>query len=325
MFYKYFVTTLQMMERELPLKPEFETYYQDLLGKEYSDFLRYSKKYPRKSIRVNTLKCGVDELKQRLSKEWNLQQIPWCEEGFWIDYKDGQRFDIGNIPEHQLGYFYVQNASSMIPVEVLNPTRNSVVLDMCAAPGSKTSQAAAKMNNTGLLVANDSDGRRLTPLGTNLQRCGVHNCIVTNNRGQDIKEDFKYDYVLVDAPCSGTGTIMKSLKVLEMWSEGFVKRMSNVQLMLAKKGFRLLQEGGTMIYSTCTLEPLENEFVVTSLLNEFENAKLADIDLDIKRTKPFQTFKEHAFHTDIDKTLRINPQDNDSEGFFVAKIVKKST
>ena len=310
------------MKRELPLKDEFVEHYKDLLGEEYERFLEVSKKYPRKSIRVNTLKCDVEDLKSRLRDEWNLESIPWCNEGFWLDYKDGQRFDVGNIPEHQLGYFYVQNASSMIPVEVLNPTPGSVVLDMCAAPGSKTSQAAAKMNNKGLLVANDSDARRLTPLGTNLQRCGVHNVIVTNNRGQDIKEDFKYDYVLVDAPCSGSGTIMKSLKVLEMWSEGFVERMMNIQLMLIKKGFRLLEPGGTLVYSTCTLEPMENEYVVNELLKEFNNAKIEDINLPINRTKSFFKYKEHKFHPSLEKTLRINPQDNDSEGFFVSKISK---
>lgn len=311
------------MERELPLKDEFIKHYKDLLGAEYEDFIEVSKQYPRKSIRVNTIKCDVLDLKKRLDAEWNLENIPWCKEGFWIDYKDGQRFDIGNIPEHQLGYFYVQNASSMIPVEVLNPTKNSVVLDMCASPGSKTSQAAAKMNNSGLLVANDSDSRRLIPLGSNLQRCGIHNVIVSNNRGQDIKEDFKYDYVLVDAPCSGSGTIMKSLKVLEMWSEGFVERMMNIQLMLIKKGFKLLEKGGTLVYSTCTLEPMENEHVVNELLKEFNNAKIEEINLPIKKTKSFLKYKDKSFHSSLQKTLRINPQDNNSEGFFVAKISKE--
>ena len=310
------------MERDLPLKEDFEEHYKELLGDEYEDFIEFSRKYPRKSFRVNTLNASVDDVTSRLEDEWNLEQIPWCDSGFWLDYKDGERYDIGNLPEHQLGYIYVQSASSMIPVEVLEPEKEDVFLDMCAAPGSKTSHAAAKMDNEGLIVANDSSGKRLIALGTNLQRCGVYNVVITNEKGQNISDELRYDKILVDAPCSGTGTINKSLKVLEMWSPNLVNRMVGIQRQLIKRGFELLRKGGEMVYSTCTLEPRENEMIVDELLEEFDNAELLQIDLDVDESETILEHDGERYRDEVKKTLRIHPHVNESEGFFVAKKQK---
>ncbi|MBU2634465.1 MAG: NOL1/NOP2/sun family putative RNA methylase [Nanoarchaeota archaeon] len=268
-------------------------------------FKEYCLKPLRKSIRVNTLKISIDDLKKRLD---NLKQVPWCKEGFFID-----QYGVGNLKEHFLGYIYVQEAASMIPALVLNP-KDELVLDTCAAPGSKTTHLAAIMKNKGLIVANDVEIKRLKALGVNLQRCGVLNTVMTYMRGEGIKT--KFDKILLDAPCSGTGVIRKSLNTLKIWNENMIKKLSYTQKDLIVNAFNGLKDNGVMVYSTCSVDREENENVVEFLLDKFDNAKLEKIDLNIKRSKCLSNNKE------LDKCLRIWPQDNDTEGFFVAKIKK---
>ncbi len=306
------------------LKPSFVERYKHLLGeKEYQKFKEYSSKYIKKTIRVNTLKIGIDKLKMRLEKDWILDQVPWCKEGFWIKYKHGERFDVGNIPEHQLGYIYIQDAASMIPPVVLNPQPGEQILDLCAAPGSKTTQIAQYMNNEGLLIANDFQGKRLSALGLNTQRCGVRNILITKMDGERLGETEMFDKILVDAPCSGTGTIRRNYKIIEMWSPHLVTKLSGIQYKLLSNAYKALKPGGILVYSTCTLEPEENEKVVSRLLENNVSADLEEIKLNIKRSPAITEFDGKKYDERVSKCLRIYPQDNDSEGFFVAKITKK--
>ncbi len=295
-------------------KEKFLERYKELTN--LNEFLEYSLKPLRKSIRVNTLKTDVKEIKKRIP---DLKQIPWCQEGFWIEGKA-----IGNLPEHFLGYIYLQEAASMIPPEVLQPREQDSILDLCASPGSKTTQTAAKMKNNGLIIANDNQISRLKPLHINLQRCGVTNAVITLMEGRWFKNyPQKFDKIMVDAPCSGIGTIRKSLKTIEWWNPNFVKQMAGLQKQLLETAFNLLKEDGTIIYSTCTLEPEENEGVIHHLLSTHENAKLEKINLEIKKSEPVLEFEGQAYNPEIKKCLRIWPQDNDTEGFFIAKIRKK--
>ena len=181
------------------VKKEFEERYRQLLGDRYDDFIAHSLSYMNKSIRVNTLKTTVSEVRQRLERQaFSLYQVPWCKEGFWVK---GERTDLGNLIEHFLGYIYIQEAASMMPPEVLKPQPDEIVLDMCASPGSKTTQMAAMMQNTGLIVANDINGSRMKPLGLNLQRLGVMNVAVTVMMGQQFrKRGIAFDKILLDAP-----------------------------------------------------------------------------------------------------------------------------
>ena len=303
------------------MKQGFVDRYKELLGDKYDAFLQHSLSYARKSIRVNTLKITVDKLQERLSEQWELTPVPWCKEGFFMQFKEKDRFDIGNLPEHQLGYMYVKDAASMIPPVVLDPQKDETVLDLCAAPGSKTTQLASMMGNTGVVVANDVSGSRMKPLGLNLQRCGVQNVIIALHANRRLPQTF--DKVLVDAPCSATGTIRKSLKALQMWSPGFVERMAQLQRQVMEHGWNVLKPGGVMVYSTCSLEPQENEENISHFLEKHNDAALEDIDLDIVRSPAITEFDGRAYNSDVKKCLRIWPQDNNTEGFFVARLRKQ--
>ncbi len=312
-------TAQEKTAQNVEFKEDFVKRYSELT--DWDVFREYSLRYLRRTIRVNTLKINVDELKERLGREWELQNVPWAREAFWIKGKNNRR-DIGNTIEHSLGYIFVQEAASMLPPIALEPGENEKILDMCAAPGSKATQIAQYMKNTGLLVANDLKYDRNKALGINIQRMGITNAVTTLMEGRSFR-GFSFDRILVDAPCSGTGTIRKSLKTVRMWNKGMVKRLSRTQKQLLETAFNNLRPGGTLVYSTCTLEPEENEAVVSYLLDTYDTAKAASIDINIKRSKPVEEFEGTSFNKGVRKALRVWPQDNDTEGFFVAKIIKK--
>ncbi len=308
--------------QKIQFKDAFIERYQKLT--DFEKFKEYSLSFLTRCIRVNTLKMPVAELKKRLESDWMLTPVPWCPEGFTIENRHSDRRDIGNLLEHSLGYIYVQESASMIPPIVLEPQENEIILDMCASPGSKTTQIAQYMKNTGLLVANDNTIARMKPLTLNLQRCGAYNCITTMMDGQRFKRaGLMFDRILVDAPCSGTGTIRKSLKTLLIWNPGMIKRLSGIQKQLIATAFDILKPGGILVYSTCSLEPEENEEVVDYLLKRYQNASLKEISLNLAHSEPIIEFDGKTYSSDVKKCLRIWPQDNDSEGFFVAKIKKE--
>ena len=301
-----------------PIKPAFAERYRQLT--DWDAFISSSLTFLRKSIRINTLKTTVPDILQRMSS-WRFTPIPWCAEAFWVEHV-GKRRDVGNTLEHQLGYIYVQEAASLIPPLALDPRPGEHVLDMCASPGSKSTQIAALMQNTGALVANDYTGIRIKPLGINLQRCGVSNAVITIMHGRRLR-GMQFDKILVDAPCSGTGTISKSPKTLLMWNPHMVKHLALVQKQLITAAFENLKQEGTLVYSTCTMEPEENEGVIDSFLREYPDAHLQEIKLKgLKRSAPVLQFAGKQYHPEIQKCLRIWPQDNNTGGFFVAKITK---
>jgi NOL1/NOP2/sun family putative RNA methylase len=306
---------------EIEFKEKFIERYKKLTN--FNEFKKYSLSFLRRSIRVNTLKISINDLKKRLEKDWQLTQVPWCKQGFWIEHKgEEKRRDIGNLIEHLLGYIYVQEAASMIPPIVLDPKPGEKILDIAASPGSKATQIAQMMENKGILIANDYKGDRMKPLGINLQRMGIINTIATLMQGRFFK-GFKFDKILVDAPCSGTGTIRKSLKTLRIWNPNMVKRISGTQKQLLETAFNNLKQGGALVYSTCTLEPEEDEGVIDYFLEKYPNAKLEEIKLPgLKRSDAILEFAGKKYNPEVKKCLRLWPQDNDTEGFFVSKIKK---
>lgn len=299
---------------KLAWKPEIIERYKDITN--FESFKFYSSHFPRKSIRVNTLKSSINDIKKRM-QNWNLENIPWCKEGFWINYGG-----IGSTVEHVLGYIYVQEAASMIPASILEPEPGEFILDMAASPGSKTTQIAAMMKNQGLIIANDYKIDRLKPLVMNLQRCGVYNVVTTLMEGRFFK-NYKFDRILLDAPCSATGNIRSSPWTLTVWNVDMIRRLAGTQKQLIKVAYDNLKDDGILVYSTCSIDPEENESVINHLIQE-RNAKLEKISFNGKRSKAIINFQDDNYDSSIDKCLRIWPQDNNTEGFFIAKIRKLS-
>jgi len=294
--------------------------------KDEEEFWKSNETYLPNYIRVNTLKISEPELIKRLeAKGWKLKKI--TDNIFRIENKL-RPGELGKTKEHLLGYYYVQELSSMMPVLALQPTEKDIVLDICASPGSKTTQIAAEMKNSGLLFANDNRLDRIIILNSNLERCGVSNCIVMIEDGMRLPEKlnkkmdrFYFDKILVDAPCSGEGTIRSSDKLLKMWNFHMINKFSGMQKKILAAAINLLKENGELTYSTCTYAPEENEEILQFALDNFP-VKIIPFNLPIKTRKPLEEWNGKQFSKEIQNAHRILPQDNDSEGFFVAKLIK---
>ncbi|ASI98745.1 tRNA (cytosine(49)-C(5))-methyltransferase [Thermococcus celer] len=281
------------------------------------EFWEFLIKPLRQSVRVNTLKAPLEVVVERLSEEFKLEPIPWVREGFFIDVDN-----LARVPEHGLGLIFGQEASSMIPPVVLGPRPGELVLDMAAAPGSKTGQIAQYMENEGCIIANDPKLSRANVLIANLNRMGVLIARVTTRDGAYFgRFENLFDRILLDAPCSSVGMIRKRWKFLEGWRLKGVIRYMNVQKRLILAAYKALKPGGTLVYSTCTIDPLENEEVVDYILRKTD-ARLEPIDLPVKTSEPVLEWEGREYPEELRKALRIHPNDNDTEAFFVAKITK---
>jgi NOL1/NOP2/sun family putative RNA methylase len=296
-------------------------------------FEKYLRTPGRRSIRVNTLKITIPKLIERLSPCWQLEQIPWCSEGFRISGRQvcgcGCVHDVkrlGDIPEHKSGLFYIQEASSMIPAVVLDPKPGENILDMCASPGSKTTQIAGYMKNTGSITASDVRADRIAILKRNLERMGVTNCTVLQMPGQQFK-DVKFDRILLDPPCSGTGTLRGDPESIGKWDPKIAERLMYEQRSLIHYAYCVLKRGGIMVYSTCSIEPVENEAVIDYLLKRHKKTGIEEIEMNaqacgLNRSKPILEYGGKSYDERIERTMRIMPQDNDTDGFFISKIRK---
>jgi NOL1/NOP2/sun family putative RNA methylase len=288
---------------------------------DFDSFMDYIRKPLVQSLRINTLKAEPENILSLL-KDVRLKRLPFYDDGFSVDGK----YSLGNHITHNLGLIYVQEVASMIPVVVLDPQPGEVVMDLCAAPGSKTTQIAQFMANRGLLVANEISRKRLQGLIHNIKRCGLLNEVVISINGQKAHRIFAdyFDRVLIDAPCSGEGTIRKSKAVLYHWGTKNIHRMSRLQIGLLVSAFRTLRPGGTMVYSTCTLAPEENELVISYLLEKFPEAELLPVNVKDFRTRPGLTrWQGSSYDPRVEQCARILPQDNNTAPFFVARLTKR--
>ena len=281
----------------------------------------------KKAIRVNTLKISPEELKKKLEKKsWIINQPFEKYPEIMIIESDLQTEELGRSLEHLLGYYYVQEISRMLPVIALHPNTNEIILDLCCAPGSKTTQIAAKMENTGVIIANDLKLGRIKILASNLERCGVMNTIITKSGGaelcKNLKENFQIDRILVDAPCSGEGTIGSSKETSKMWNIKKIHSLSKIQKRLFESAFELLKPLGILVYSTCTYSPEENEEVIDFILKKFNNIKIEKISLPTKSREGIKKWQEKEYLEDVKYSRRIYPQDSNTGGFFIAKFKK---
>ncbi len=301
----------------------FRERYRRILGDEVKTLVEYCLKPLRKSIRINTLKIEREKCLRMLeAKGWELKPVPWYENGFWVENRNEEQ--LGNTLEHFMGYFYVQEASSMIPPVVLQPEEGDFVLDLAAAPGSKTTQMAEMMRNKGCIVANDIQIQRIKILRFNLEKLGVINAVVTRMDGRRfIKFRERFDKVLLDAPCSSEGIMRKDWKAFSRWNIRFIKEMARLQKRLIDAAAVTLKRGDVLVYSTCTMAPEENEAVVDYAVRKHglvvEKVKVRGL----KARHGILEWEGQEFDKSVKNCLRIWPQDNNSEGFFVARLRKE--
>jgi len=285
--------------------------YEQLLGEAFS----IPKK--RDCLRINTLKAPAD-LIPRLEKQGvKLTRVPFLPDAYWYESDRS----LGATTEYLLGYYYLQEAASQLPALVLNPPKGAIVLDMAASPGSKTTQLAALLKNSGVIVATELKSTRMEALAENLERCGVTNSILYRKDARFVTDLHKqFTHVLLDAPCSGNPVIEPEFFARKTLAT--IKEMQGIQRELLKAAVAVLAPGGTLVYSTCSLEPEENELQVAWALEQFPELQLEPVLLEVGQPGYTNIFGNELPET-LRKTVRLWPQKTGTQAFFVAKFRKK--
>lgn len=287
----------------------------------------------QQSIRINTLNAPaqqtIDEI-HRTTEDVKGEVFSWYAHGLYFEQAALQALKESSLSDD--GVIYIQNAASWLPVLALTPQSNETILDMCAAPGGKTSHIAQEAQNGAYITANDNSLPRLHKLQRNLERLGVENVEYTLHDAARLTRHFEaesFDKILLDAPCSGEGMMrLDNKKDFESWSVAHIKRLQQLQKKLIVQAWTLLKPGGTLVYSTCTMAPEENEAVVQYLLRRYPDAHIEPLDT-FREALPNQVpvvdaWNGKTFDDSLKKTLRLKPS-RQVEAFYVAKITKKAT
>lgn len=293
--------------------------YLTLFGEEIEAFLEGNDQPLPKTIRCNTLAIEPKMLVQRLEKKgFKLEDVQGLDYAFRVT---AGKFPLGATTEYLLGYYFVQSVASMWAVEVLSPRESQVVVDMCAAPGGKTTHIAEMMGNAGALLVMDISRSRMRGLRSNLSRMRIENVLAIRVDASRIQETgFQADKVLLDAPCTGEGLIPIDPKRKQSRSLEDIKTMASVQRKLIGAASTLLKEGGTLVYSTCSFAPEENEEIVNYAL---QHCSLRVVDTGL----PFgDRGLTRALGEVLDDSLvnarRFFPYKHNMEGFFICKLEK---
>ena len=268
------------------------------------------------TVRWNPHKVSRNELIDELHASFeHVEDVKWNRYAFRLGYEEKP----GKTLYHILGHYYIQEESAMVAATVLNPKKHATVLDMCAAPGGKTTQLSALMKNTGTIIANDRAIPRLKSLVANISRLACLNVAVTWNDATKISAGECFDYVLVDAPCTAEGNLHNSLFTAPEWRR---ESLSRLQKSLLSKACELAKPNGTIVYCTCTFAPEENERVVASILERCD-VKLEPIKLTIPHEKGLECFERETYGAELKKTVRIYPHHLNSGGAYLAKLRKR--
>lgn len=294
----------------------------------YISIFKAFKAERKTTLRRNALKINKEDfLSAALSEHIQLLPIEWYEDAYILESPTLRALTETTL--YKNGYCYVQSLSSMIPPLLLNPQHDEHILDIAAAPGSKTTQLSMLMDNTGAIVANDSSQIRLYKLKANIERLGATNISIRKGVGQTIWQEYReyFDRVLVDVPCSMEGRIHFSEKESYVfWSTKKIKELQEIQKFLLKSALSATKPGGTLVYSTCTLTPEENEGVIDWIIKKFGNYVTVEeiTETNIPFSDPLLFWKEKQYSKEITKCKRILPSDS-YEGFFIAKLRKTTS
>ena len=299
------------------LPVEFQNRMQEMLGEEYEAFLKGYDKPRFHALRRNPLKIQKDEFLNIIPFE--LQEVPWAEHGYYYENTDQP----GKHEFHEAGLYYIQEPSAMSVVEYLEVKPGEQVLDLCAAPGGKTTQIAGFMAGEGLLVCNEIHPQRAKILSENIERMGVKNALVTNETPQRLSAMFPgfFDKILVDAPCSGEGMFRKNEEALEEWSAENVQMCADRQDEILEEVAKMLRPGGRICYSTCTFAPAENEDCMARFITSHPEFHLVEVEKKGNMSSGNPKFANIPVEG-LEKTIRLWPHKLDGEGHFIAVLEK---
>lgn len=302
---------------ELPI--QFCEEMKRILGEEYDAYLQCMQDRKRYGLRVNTAKISVEEF-LRISP-FELTPIPYVDNGFFYD---GEAIQPAKHPYYFAGLYYLQDPSAMTPASRLPIDEGDVVLDLCAAPGGKATELAAKLRGTGLLIANDISAKRAKALLKNIELFGVENSFIVTEYPQKLAEHLEgfFDKILIDAPCSGEGMFRKDPAMIKAWEQNGPAFYAALQEDILRQALPMLKPGGMLLYSTCTFSPLENEGTVEKILSMDSSMELAEI----KGYEGFACGKPELIGSDnesIRRCVRIFPHRLEGEGHFLALFHKK--
>ncbi len=294
---------------------KFENRMREMLGTEYDAFSEAMEEPARHGLRVNTGRISVEEF-LRISP-FSLHPVPWIPNGFYVDWEENP----SKHPYFYAGLYYLQEPSAMTPAHFLPVEPGDRVLDLCAAPGGKSTELAVKLQGKGLLVSNDISSSRAKALLKNLEVFGIGNMIVTSEPPNGLISHFKgyFNKILVDAPCSGEGMFRKSASMVSAWERNGVEKFAKLQREILRDTVKLLAPGGLLLYSTCTFSPEEDEQSVEYLLSLDDTLSLVELPME----EGFD--RGHAEwgllnNSCLSRTRRLWPHRIEGEGHFVALV-----
>lgn len=289
-----------------------------LLGEEYPKFLESYERCGYPSLRVNLLKGTEEELRGKVP--FLEEAVPWARGGYY--YKEEDR--PGRHPFHEAGVYYIQEASAMAPAAYLEAAPGETVLDLCAAPGGKSTQIAAAMKGEGILICNEIHPRRAKILSENIERMGITNALVVNHTPEQLSERFPgcFDKILVDAPCSGEGMFRRKQEAVREWSPENVRMCAGRQSGILESAALMLRSGGRMVYSTCTFAPEEDEGTVSCFLRKHPEFYLEEAE-KFPGMKPGMTVCGENHYDGMERTIRLWPHKLKGEGHFLACLRKE--
>lgn len=270
-------------------------------------------------VRVNTIKTSPDKARKLLSRETvSFECRDWNEETLILETDSP-----GRTWSYQYGWIHGQEEISQLPAKILSPDSGDIVWDAAAAPGGKATQLAAMVRDDGFVVANDANLGRLTALRSNADRLGVDNMLVTNADARNVSMQSlpidHFDAALVDAPCSGEGTIRKNPHVIDEWRVARLTDLSAVQVGILRRAINVTQPGGSVVYSTCTFAPEENEGVLDRVIND-GNCTIEPFETSLDHSPGVNEWNGTSYAKSVRHAKRFYPHQNDTGGFFCAKL-----